>query len=452
MSWRKWFTYGILCAFALSSRPASAQLESTSQQAAPPAFGGRRVRPAAADGPPFVHPAVSEMAISAAVGPRPHFQLPFPCGQQWRLDTWAHAPALDMVREPNQVGTEGALLIAPADGVVNQSFRHANAGNMIQIDHGGRWFTTYIHLQSRAVSVGQRVVQGQSIGLVGKDGPTSNGHPHLHFELAIDANGDGRATWGAANTERVRPWFNGVEYGQSNGQTWRNTTSNNCAPPPAPTVVIRGQLGDFDGDGKRDIAGVAHSDLWIHRNTSTPGQFSTRGEFVTTGWLTVSKFMAGDFDDDGKADIIGFNGGDELMIWRSTSTSERMSFAPFQSLGTGWSIFSHLLPLADYDGDGKLDIAGVAHSDLWIHRNTSTPGQFSTRGQFVTTGWLTVSKYLGADFDIDGKADVIGFNGGDQLMMWRSQSTAAQMAFDALRSFGTGWGIFGHLITSAAPR
>ncbi|MFF0312827.1 hypothetical protein ACFYSC_35850, partial [Streptosporangium sp. NPDC004379] len=27
----------------------------------------------------------------------PNLQLPFPCGQKWRLDTWAHAPALDMV-------------------------------------------------------------------------------------------------------------------------------------------------------------------------------------------------------------------------------------------------------------------------------------------------------------------------------------------------------------------
>jgi hypothetical protein len=69
---------------------------------------------------------------------------------------------------------------------------------------------------------------GQAIGRVGKDGATSNGHPHLHFELGIDANGDGSATWGFAGAERVRPWFNGVEYGQGNNQTWRNVTSNNC--------------------------------------------------------------------------------------------------------------------------------------------------------------------------------------------------------------------------------
>lgn len=163
-----------------------------------------------------------------AAGPRPAFQLPFTCGQTWRLDTWGHAPALDMVREPNQVGTEGALLIAPAAGTVNQSYYHSNAGNMIQINHGGQWFTTYIHLQSRAVSVGARVSRGTTIGRVGRTGPTSNNHPHLHMEQAIDANNNGSATWGAAGTERVAAVFNGVNYGTTNGRTWRNVRSNNC--------------------------------------------------------------------------------------------------------------------------------------------------------------------------------------------------------------------------------
>lgn len=155
------------------------------------------------------------------------FQLPFPCGQEWRLDTWAHAPALDMVREPDQTGTEGALLVAPASGVVNQSFEHSNAGNVIQIDHGDGQFTTYLHLESRAVSVGDGVGQGEEIGRVGRTGPTANDHPHLHYEFAIDENGDGEASWGTANSERVRPSFDGVEYGQSNGETRRNVASSN---------------------------------------------------------------------------------------------------------------------------------------------------------------------------------------------------------------------------------
>ncbi len=156
------------------------------------------------------------------------FELPFVCGDLWRLDSWGHAPALDMVREPDQHGTDGAPLFAPAAGIVNQSYYHDNAGNMVQIDHGGGYFTTFIHMQSRSVEVGDVLVQGDEIGAVGATGPTSNGHPHLHFELGIDADGDGQASWGFEGAERVRPWFAGVEYGQEDGMTWRDVASQNC--------------------------------------------------------------------------------------------------------------------------------------------------------------------------------------------------------------------------------
>ena len=169
---------------------------------------------------------VGTVTAASAEGPRPEFQLPFECGQKWRLDTWAHAPALDMVREP-KADTEGSLLVAPADGVVKESRVHENAGNIIQIDHGDGWFTTYLHLQSRSVQDGDSVSQGQEIGRVGKTGETSNGVPHLHFEQAIDSNGDGRATWGVQGSERVASVFNGVDYGDKNNQTWRNVPSNN---------------------------------------------------------------------------------------------------------------------------------------------------------------------------------------------------------------------------------
>ncbi|WP_203995270.1 M23 family metallopeptidase, partial [Sphaerisporangium rufum] len=172
-------------------------------------------------------PAGATARAGATMLAAPNIQLPFPCGQKWRLDSWGHAPALDMVKEPDQVGTEGATLVAPLAGTVNQSFYHSNAGNVIQIDHGGGYFTTYLHLQSRAVSVGAKVTEGTVIGKVGRTGPTSNDHPHLHFEFAYDANGDGTASWGYEGSERVRPTIGGVTYGGANNQTWRNVTSEN---------------------------------------------------------------------------------------------------------------------------------------------------------------------------------------------------------------------------------
>lgn len=172
--------------------------------------------------------AVTPVAASAAEEEpqATNFQLPFKCADSWRLDTWAHNPALDMVKEPDQHGTEGAGLVAPEAGTVNMSMYHDNAGNVVQINHGGGHFTTYLHMKSRSVNVGDKVTQGQGIGAVGKTGPTSNGHPHLHFEHGVDANGDGKASWGTSDSERVKATFNGVEYSGSN-KTWRNVKSNN---------------------------------------------------------------------------------------------------------------------------------------------------------------------------------------------------------------------------------
>ena len=44
----------------------------------------------------------------------------------------------------------------------------------------------------------------------------------------FDANGDGEASWGTEDSERVNPWFDGEEYSQDNNQTWRDVASANC--------------------------------------------------------------------------------------------------------------------------------------------------------------------------------------------------------------------------------
>ena len=60
------------------------------------------------------------------------------------------------------------------------------AGNSVIIDLGGGWEVQYAHLRkgSVVVKVGDRVSQGQKIGLVGLSGNTS--FPHLHFEVRFE--------------------------------------------------------------------------------------------------------------------------------------------------------------------------------------------------------------------------------------------------------------------------
>ncbi len=80
--------------------------------------------------------------------------------------------------------SRGTPVIAADSGEVIQTGYHGGYGNFILIYHGGSFATFYAHLDGFAVSSGQPVSKGQTIGYVGTTGWTTG--PHLHFEVRIN--------------------------------------------------------------------------------------------------------------------------------------------------------------------------------------------------------------------------------------------------------------------------
>ena len=80
----------------------------------------------------------------------------------------------------------GKRVIAAASGTVIYSAYQAGSsssagyGNYLIIYHGNGYCSLYAHMDSKAVSTGQRVSQGQLIGYSGNTGGVA---PHLHFEI-----------------------------------------------------------------------------------------------------------------------------------------------------------------------------------------------------------------------------------------------------------------------------
>ncbi len=77
-----------------------------------------------------------------------------------------------------------AKIIAAESGTVITAAYNTAYGNYVVIDHGGGVCTLYAHQSSMAVSVGQYVNVGDTIGYVGSTGYSTG--PHLHFEVIIN--------------------------------------------------------------------------------------------------------------------------------------------------------------------------------------------------------------------------------------------------------------------------
>lgn len=75
----------------------------------------------------------------------------------------------------------GAAIVAADGGTVVLAEVYGGYGNCVMIDHGNGYKTLYGHMSSIAVSNGQSVSQGDTVGYVGSTGVSTG--PHLHFEI-----------------------------------------------------------------------------------------------------------------------------------------------------------------------------------------------------------------------------------------------------------------------------
>lgn len=80
----------------------------------------------------------------------------------------------------------GTRVKVTADGVVEMVGKQNGYGNVIMVNHQGRYNTVYGHLSRYASGLhkGQRVAQGEVIGYVGMTGLATG--PHLHYEFKVN--------------------------------------------------------------------------------------------------------------------------------------------------------------------------------------------------------------------------------------------------------------------------
>ena len=175
-------------------------------------------------------------------------------------------------------------------------------------------------------------------------------------------------------------------------------------------------VGDFNGDGKLDLA-VANYDsntVSILLGTGT-GSFGAKTDFGTG--IEPASVAVGDFNGDGKLDLAVTNfgysfAGEPIIDPRTVSIllgTGTGSFGAKTDFGTGSGPAS--VAVGDFNGDGNLDLAVANFVDdtVSILLGTGT-GSFGAKTDFGT-GSLPLSVAVG-DFNGDGKLDLAVANLG----------------------------------------
>lgn len=151
--------------------------------------------------------------------------------------------------------------------------------------------------------------------------------------------------------------------------------------------------GDFDGDGKTDLA-------ILRRTTATWWIWPSSGSSAYTVSLGATCTPPADCDLPAQADFDG-DGKTDPAVWRPSNGGWYIFQSSTQSsVSTQFGSSGDIPAPADYDGDGKADIAVWRSSNTTFYAVKSTDGNWLTPS-FGSSGNIPVS----GDYDGDGKAN-----------------------------------------------
>ena len=163
------------------------------------------------------------------------------------------------------------------------------------------------------------------------------------------------------------------------------------------------------------------------------------------GWSDSVMWAAADFNGDGKTDLASIwnNGGHNTITVRQSSNSPQFTPVHWAPDAGTWFDNQVWLP-GDYNGDGRMDIAGIWDEDgmasFVVYLSDGV--KFTTGAQWSRRdgGWGDEVKWAAGDFNGDGKTDIAAIwnNGGNNTITLR-QSTGSGFTLVTWATNAGGW-------------
>jgi hypothetical protein len=213
-----------------------------------------------------------------------------------------------------------------------------------------------------------------------------------------DFNGDGRTDI-AGRDPNTGIWYVGL----SNGTSF-TTTSWTSWSTAVTWVDVR--VGDFNGDGKMDLAGrvLENGQWWVAQSNGS--SFSNKLWDTWSPQVTWVDVQVGDFNGDGKADLVGrvLSSG---TWWTGLSSGSSFNTTMWASWSTAVTWVD--VQVGDFNGDGKSDITGrVLQNGQWWTAISNGSTAFNTSLWATWNPAATWADVKVGDFNGDGKSDIVG--------------------------------------------
>ena len=262
----------------------------------------------------------------------------------------------------------------------------------------------------------------QTVSFVRSDIAAGFDHP---IAVAVgDFNADGLQDLAVANHDSNTV---SVLLGVGNGDFQEAPQS----PIAVGTTPVWIAVGDFNGDGKPDLAVAnVNSDTVSVLLGNGDGTFQAAQTFaVGDGPTSVT---AGDFNRDGVQDLATgnwFSGDVSVLLGIGNRTFEQPA-----SLPSGVSVISPVV--GDFDGDGKLDLAVANYSNnnisvFWGNGD----GTFQQPPLIVPSGGALPNGVVVGDFDGDHKLDLAVANSGNPNLIPPDPGNVAVLLGNGDRTF-----------------